>query len=78
MWQKVPFRDSRGRVVPWGYAFLGDDLTLDEVADLLQRAFGRRAFVGKERRGHPTAAWPRGEPGFPRGTAEGPSDGFPR
>jgi hypothetical protein len=45
MWRSVPFHDSYGHVVPWGYAFLTDGLTAEEVADLFQRAFGRRATI---------------------------------
>jgi hypothetical protein len=45
MRRSVPFRDSRGRVVPWGYVFLTDGPTAEEVANLFQRAFGRRATI---------------------------------
>ena len=41
----IPFRDDRGRVVPWGYVFLTDGPTAEEVADLMQRAFGQCVFI---------------------------------
>jgi len=42
----IPFRDDCGCIVPWGYVFLTDGPTVEEVADLMQRAFGQRAFIG--------------------------------
>ena len=41
----IPFRDDCGHVVPGGYVFLTDGPTTEEVADLMQLAFGQRAVI---------------------------------
>jgi hypothetical protein len=45
----VPFCDDRGHVVPWGYVFLTDGLTVDAVAELFRRAWGRQVAIGAMR-----------------------------
>jgi hypothetical protein len=54
----VPFRDSLGLAVPWGYAFLCDGPSAEEVAELLQQAFGRRIILGGASREPLGAPWP--------------------